>query len=84
VVVGRLNPIIRGQAAYYRTVVSKEAFAFLDSWLFHLLQSWARRSHRKKSLGWVGRRYFGKHNPSRNDRWVFGDPKTGAYLHKYA
>ncbi|WP_420497461.1 group II intron reverse transcriptase/maturase [Parafrankia sp. FMc2] len=84
VVVGRLNPIIRGQAAYYRTVVSKEAFAFLDSWLFHQLQSWARRSHRRKNRWWVSRRYFGKHNPSRNDKWVFGDPKTGAYLHKYA
>jgi RNA-directed DNA polymerase len=84
VVVGHLNPIIRGQAAYYRTVVAKEAFSALDAWLWHRLQSWARRTHRRKNRRWVARRYFGQHHPTRNDRWVFGDPKTGAYLHKYA
>ncbi|WP_307875343.1 group II intron maturase-specific domain-containing protein [Frankia nepalensis] len=83
-VVGHLNPIIRGQAAYFRTKVSKEAFAALDRWLWYRLQSWARRSHRNHNRRWVAGRYFGPHNPSRNDRWVFGDPKTGAYLHKYA
>ena len=77
VVVNRLNPIIRGQAAYYRTVVSKEAFAALDKWLWHRLQSWTRRSHRNKNRWWVAQRYFGQHHPSRNDRWVFGDPKDG-------
>jgi RNA-directed DNA polymerase len=83
-VVDRLNPIVRGQAAYYRTGVSKEAFAALDNWLWDQLHSWARRQHRRKNRRWVARRYFGRRNPSRNDTWVFGDPKTGAYLHKYS
>ncbi|WP_322770108.1 reverse transcriptase domain-containing protein [Frankia sp. Cr1] len=84
VVVDRLNPIIRGQAAYYRTGASKAALNGLDNWLWDQLHSWARRQHRPKSRRWVAQRYFGRHNPSRNDKWVFGDPKTGAYLHKYA
>ncbi len=76
--------LIRGQAAYHRTGVSKKAFVALDNWLFDQLHSWARRQHRRKKRNWVARRYFGRHNPSRKDKWVFGDPKTGAYLHKYS
>jgi RNA-directed DNA polymerase len=29
-------------------------------------------------------RYFGRFNRSRNNRWVFGDKDTGAYLPKFA
>ena len=29
-------------------------------------------------------RYFGKFNRSRQDRWVFGDRASGAYLHRFA
>ena len=29
-------------------------------------------------------RYFGKFNKARQDRWVFGDRTSGAYLHKFA
>jgi RNA-directed DNA polymerase len=35
-VLKRLNPIIRGWSAYYRTAVSSEAFAALDDHLWHL------------------------------------------------
>jgi RNA-directed DNA polymerase len=83
-VVGHLNPIIRGQAAYHRTGAASAAFNALDHWLFDQLYRWACRQHSRKGRTWVGRRYFGRHHPSRDDKWVFGDPKTGAYLHKYA
>ena len=29
-------------------------------------------------------RYFGRFNPTRQDRWVFGDRDTGAYLRQFA
>jgi RNA-directed DNA polymerase len=29
-------------------------------------------------------RYFGRFNPARNNRWVFGDHGSGAYLPKFA
>jgi RNA-directed DNA polymerase len=82
-VIGRLNPIIRGQAAYYRIGVSRKAFDALDYYLWRPLYLWALRQHRRKNRGWVTNRYFGRYNTSRNDKWVFGDRKTGAYLHKY-
>ena len=83
-VLKRLNPIIRGWAAYYRTQVSAEAFGKLDSYLWHLTWKWAKRSHSTKPAHWVFARYFGKFNKTRQDRWVFGDRTSGSYLHRFA
>jgi RNA-directed DNA polymerase len=83
-VIARLNPIIRGWAAYYRGVVSSRLFRWLDSYLWKLLYKWARWRHRNKPKRWVVGRYFGKFNKFRNDRWVFGDRDTGAYLVKFS
>ncbi|MCA1709775.1 MAG: group II intron reverse transcriptase/maturase, partial [Actinobacteria bacterium] len=47
-VVKRLNPIIRGWAAYYRTQVSSDAFNQLDHYLWTLTYKWARYSHQNK------------------------------------
>jgi len=83
-VIARLNPIIRGWAAYYRGVVSSEAFAALDAHMWKLTYKWAKHSHPNKSRHWVVARYFGRFNRARQDRWVFGDRDTGAYLTKFA
>jgi hypothetical protein len=79
-----LNPIIRGWSAYYRSVVSGRVFTGLDHHVWHLTYRWARRSHPNKSRGWAAARYFGTFNKSRQDRWVFGDRDSGAYLTKFA
>ncbi len=80
----RLNPIIRGWAAYYRTGVSSEAFSALDRYLWRLTYKWATFGHPNKSKHWVIDRYFGAFNKSRRDRWVFGDRHSGAYRTKFA
>jgi RNA-directed DNA polymerase len=79
-----LTPIIRGWAAYYRTQVSSKVFSALDDYMWKLLYKWVKRTHPKKSRWWRMDRYFGRFNRSRNDRWVFGDKDTGAYLPKFA
>jgi RNA-directed DNA polymerase len=83
-VISRLNPILRGWAAYYRTVVSKHTFTTIDSYLWWLTFKWAVRSHRNKPSKWVTARYFGAFNRARSDQWVFGDRDSGAYLTKTA
>lgn len=83
-VIGRLNPIIRGWAAYYRGAVSSKVFSSLDAYLWKLTYKWARSSHPNKPKLWVTARYFGAFNKSRNDRWVFGDRDSGAYLAKFS
>jgi RNA-directed DNA polymerase len=84
VVIKRLNPIIRGWAAYYRTQVSAEIFGKLDHYLWRLTYKWATFSHSNKPTSWVVHRYFGKFNQARQDRWVFGDRTSGAFMHKFA
>ena len=83
-VIKKLNPIIRGWAAYYRTQVSAEVFGALDHYLWTLTYKWARFSHQNKPKTWVVARYYDKFNKSRQDRWVFGDRHSGAYMHKFS
>jgi RNA-directed DNA polymerase len=83
-VIKRLNPIIRGWAAYYRTQVSGEIFSDLDHYLWKLTHKWAIFSHANKPTDWVVHRYFGTFNKARRDRWVFGDRASGAFMHRFA
>ena len=83
-VIKRLNPIIRGWAAYYRTQVSSKTFGTLDQYLWQLTYKWAAFSHQNKATSWVIARYFRPFNKARRDRWVFGDPASGAFLHRFA
>jgi RNA-directed DNA polymerase len=83
-VIKRLNPIIRGWAAYYRTQVSSDVFNALDGYLWRLTYKWAKFSHANKPKRWVVARYFGQFNKARRDRWVFGDRPSGAHMHKFA
>jgi RNA-directed DNA polymerase len=82
-VIKTLNPIIRGQANYFRTQVASETFASLDNWMFLRQFRWARRTHSTKPWGWRRSRYWGRLT-QRKDQWVFGDKHTGAFLWKYS
>ena len=83
-VIAKLNPIIRGWAAYYRGVVSSRLFGSLDAYMWKLLYKWATWRHSNKPKRWIVGRYFGKFNKFRNDRWVFGDRDSSAYLVKFS
>ena len=83
-VLAAITPIIRGWVAYYRTVVSARVFHSLTEYLWKLAYKWACWGHRNKPRYWIVDRYFGKFDKFRNDRWVFGDRDTGAYLPKPA
>lgn len=72
-VIRRLNPTIRGWAAYYRGVVSKEVSPRSIPTCGDASTGWALRAHPNKPKRWVADRYFGRFNKSRNDRWIFGD-----------
>jgi RNA-directed DNA polymerase len=79
-----LAPIIRGWAAYYRTVVSSKVFAALDHYVWALTYKWAKYRHPNKPKRWFISRYFGRFNRFRNDHWVFGDRDSGGYLVKFS
>ena len=82
-VLTKLNPIIRGWANYFRTVVASETFHKLDSWMFYRADRYAKWQHPKKPKHWRQQKYWGRLNLDRPDRWVFGDKATGGYLLKF-
>jgi RNA-directed DNA polymerase len=82
-IISRLNPIIRGWAAYYRSGVSSKIFSSLDDYVWGALYRWTRRRHPTKPRYWINSRYFGRFHQARQDKWVFGDRATGAFLHKF-
>jgi RNA-directed DNA polymerase len=58
VLIGKLNPLLRGWANYHRHVVSKRIYGRVDYCLRAMLWRWARREHPNKTSGWIKRRYF--------------------------
>ncbi|WP_326700798.1 group II intron maturase-specific domain-containing protein [Streptomyces sp. NBC_01754] len=79
-VLHKIDPIVRGWSAYYRTVVSSAAFTALDDYMWKLTYKWAKHGHQNKSRHWIVNRYFGQFNKSSKNRWVFGNRETGAHL----
>ncbi|MBG1262979.1 group II intron reverse transcriptase/maturase [Nostoc commune] len=72
--ISHLNPIIRGWANYYATVVSKETYSDIDHLMYQKLSAWAKCRHPKKNRGWVSKRYW--HSIGSNN-WVFATRKEG-------
>ncbi len=69
----RLNPILRGWATYYRHVVSKRIFAWVDFQVWKCVWSWAISHHSCKGKRWIRKRYFVSKG---NRQWLFSDTKS--------
>ena len=66
--VRQLNRKIRGWANYYRHVVAKRTFAYVDYQVFLALHSWINYRHPNKSNRWKRKRYF---RTQHRRHWVF-------------
>ena len=60
--IGILNPKIRGWAYFYRHVVAKQTFSYLDHKVVMTLIQWAKRRHPNKGIYWVMNKYFHQGN----------------------
>jgi RNA-directed DNA polymerase len=65
-----LNPIIRGWANYYRTVVAAETFSRCDHVVYQQLRRWAYRRHPTKGRQWIHHKYW---NMEPGNKWIFRD-----------
>jgi RNA-directed DNA polymerase len=68
--INSLNPKINGWANYFRNVVSKTTFSYVDYQIFQVIWRWAKRRHPNKSITWIRRKYFCRVG---YDNWVFND-----------
>nr|YP_010732275.1 hypothetical protein P8479_pgp015 [Watanabea sichuanensis]WDY13189.1 hypothetical protein [Watanabea sichuanensis] len=83
-VVSKLNPIVRGWSHYFRHVCSSKTFSCIDHYMFIREYRFAKRTHPCKAWKWLRHTYWGKLNPDRDDRWVFGDTRIRYALQKFA
>lgn len=58
VLIGKLNPILRGWANYHRHICAKKSFCRVDRYVQASLLRWAKRRHPNKTYGWIRRKYF--------------------------
>lgn len=76
--IGMLNPKIRGWSYYYRHVVAKRVFGYVDDYIYRRLSHWTKRRHNNKNCTWIGKKYFHKRG---NYNWIFfgtKDKKDGS------
>lgn len=78
----QLNPKITGWAHYFKHVVAKRTFSYIDNSIYLTLRWWINRRHpNKKSRSWRTKKYF-RSNDQRN--WVFSTKirnKSGELVH---
>ena len=75
--IGKLNPIIRGWANYYKTCAAKKTYNKMSAQLYHKLRRWAAFRHPRKWPSWCYRRYWQRVD----GRARFGDDDN--YLFQY-
>lgn len=82
ILVGKVNPIIRGYALSKQYGTCTRTFRDLDHYMFILLRYWIKRTHPKKPWKWSKEQYFRSPDNHRfaGYNWVFHDPKTMAYI----
>ena len=68
ILISKLNPILRGFANYYQTVVSKEIFQYISHRVWMYLWNWCKRRHLNRRLKWVKDKYFHDIN---GIKWTF-------------
>ena len=74
VLIGMLNPKIRGWGYFYRHVVASHTFNYITHQIVMTLLQWAKRRHPKKGTCWTVRKYFHR---SGTNNWIFkGQTKT--------
>lgn len=69
-----LNLKIRGWGNYYRHVVSKHVFSYVDDCIYRALARWVKWRHPNKNATWWRENYF---RPQGFRQWIFSakDPK---------
>ena len=58
ILIGALNPILRGWVNYHRHVVAKRTFSAISNHLWRQLWRWTRRRHGNKNIRWLNRKYW--------------------------
>lgn len=70
--IGILNPKIRGWGNYYRHVVSKRTYCYIDHNIFKAILRWCQRRHPNKGTPWIVNKYY---TTVGENQWIFASSK---------
>jgi RNA-directed DNA polymerase len=77
--IGQLNRKLRGWFHYYRAVVAKAAFSFIDFVVYEALWRWMKRRHPKQGKNWCHHHYLKRQRtPSKTNRHIMATSYVGA------
>jgi RNA-directed DNA polymerase len=79
----RLNPVLRGWAAYFRHGVSKRTFAYLGEFAWHRVIGWLRKRHPGLSWARLRRRYLHGWQPAQNGVTLFNPATVTVTRYRY-
>lgn len=65
--------MIRGWGNYYRHVVAKQVFGYIDNSIYLSIAKWVKRRHPRKNAAWWRKEYFRR---ERYRNWIFSAKKT--------
>lgn len=80
----RLNPVLRGWCAYFRSGVSSRTFNYLRAYIWQRVVRWLRRKHRRANWRWLKRRYLPRWWPTDGATALFnpGGVRTTRYRYR--
>ncbi|WP_433206395.1 group II intron reverse transcriptase/maturase [Nocardia sp. CA-107356] len=79
----KINPILRGWAAYFRYGVSKKTFAYLGWYAWWRVIYWIRRKHPHLTWKQIRRRFYGVDRISDNGVTLYNPAKTRVERYRY-
>lgn len=82
-VLWKINPILRGWAAYFRYGVSKKTFSYLGWYAWWRMILWIRRKHPHLTWGQIRRRYYGSDRIAEDDIVLYNPAKMRVQRYRF-
>jgi RNA-directed DNA polymerase len=79
----KINPVLRGWAAYFRYGVSKKTFSYLGWYAWWRMIYWIRKKHPHLTWKQVRRRYYGADRISENGLTLFNPAKMTVERYRF-
>ena len=79
----RLNPVLRGWCAYFRSGVSSRTFNYLRAYTWQRVVRWLRRKHPKTNWRWLRRRYLPGWWPTDGKTMLFNPGSVSTTRYRY-
>jgi RNA-directed DNA polymerase len=79
----RLNPVLRGWCAYFRSGVSSRTFSYLRAFTWRRVLRWLRRKHPKATWRWLRRRYLPRWWPTEGTTMLYDPGAVAIQRYRY-